>query len=44
MGVAEIWIGPIPKKADTVNWSLPLTILPSINVDTLLTQRQRIVL
>ncbi len=42
--VAEVWKGPLPQKADTVNWALPLTILPSINTDTLLVQRQHIML
>ena len=44
MGVAEVWVGPLPQQAETVNWSLPLSVLPSINVDTLQLLRQRITL
>lgn len=45
MTVAEVWKGPLPQGAEAVHWSLPLTILPSINTDNLsLTQRQRVIL
>lgn len=43
-GVAEVWVGPLPQQVETVNWSLPITVLPSINNDLVTTSKQTVTL
>lgn len=37
-GVAEQWVGPLPQNVESVNWSLSLTILPSLYSDSIAQQ------